>query len=226
MQALDVRVDQVTRHRLGEQSLAEVAAHLWPESCASCLRPLGAGLPALSISATRSLGRAELHHFSCRHPTWQDLAVLPHARPRDYRAQAFLLHCREGDAAQVRPVLLVNPSLGQVMLAQRAGRWRVATVENAGALGLRPGAAVATVPASGGKLLVRVQQGMVCAQLADGQEWTARVDGAVLRQIRVLRGVMLAVTSAVHPGQVATVADVMSAVVAGRVALGWVPVRE
>ena len=222
MQTLDFRVDHVTRQRLGERSLAEVGAHLWPESCATCSRPLGPRPAALSVSATPDVGVASIHHFSCRRPGWEDVQTLPAGRPADHRARALLLESRRGGTAETLPVLLVNPSLSRVELVNGPAEWRVATVENAAALGLRPGADVVVSDDEAGRLVARVSGARVGVRLDDGREWWAPVDGGVLRRIRELDGVLLAVTSAVHPGRVATVADVMPAITAGRVALGWI----
>ncbi len=61
-------VCEVTRHRLGDEGLAEVAGCLWPVDCQTCGRFLGDAPPALFVDDLTVTAVASPHHQACRHP--------------------------------------------------------------------------------------------------------------------------------------------------------------
>ncbi|GGU08503.1 hypothetical protein [Actinomadura citrea] len=66
-----MRIDSVTRGRLGPRVLADLEANLWPVDCQMCGRSLGRwGRPALEVREEDGFATASLHHQRCRPPAW------------------------------------------------------------------------------------------------------------------------------------------------------------
>ena len=69
-------VSELTRQRLGDDGLAELAACLWPVDCQSCGRLLGDDPPAVCVDDLAGIAIASLHHPRCRLPGWNESMVV------------------------------------------------------------------------------------------------------------------------------------------------------
>ncbi|MEO3826824.1 hypothetical protein [Actinomadura sp. B10D3] len=124
-----MRIDPVTRERLGPRALAELDVNLRPVDCQTCGRPLGRwGKPALEVRSEDVFAAASLHHPRCRQPGWvedglQVAELQVSGRPHvTWRAGCFRLPPGE------LPLFLVNPSYEYALLRDDGG-WRVANLE-------------------------------------------------------------------------------------------------
>jgi hypothetical protein len=130
-----MRIDPVTRERLGPRALDELDVNLRPVDCQTCGRSLGRwGKPALEVRSEDGLAAAALHHQRCRPPAWVEDGLQttglqitggPHLTWR-----AGCLRLPPGDV----PLFLVNPSYEYALLRDDGG-WRVANLEPFARLG-------------------------------------------------------------------------------------------
>ncbi|WP_412516199.1 hypothetical protein K8Z49_34950 [Actinomadura madurae] len=130
-----MRIDPVTRERLGPRALAELDVNLRPVDCQTCGRSLGRwGKPALEVRAEDGFAAAALHHQRCRPPAWVDgglqtMELQAAGRPHvTWRAGCFRLPPGE------MPLFLVNPTYEYALLREDGG-WRVANLEPFARLG-------------------------------------------------------------------------------------------
>jgi hypothetical protein len=65
-------VAEVTRQRLGDDGLLDLAACPWPVDSQSCGRFLGDDPPVLFVDDLAGQAIASLHHQRCRPPAWND----------------------------------------------------------------------------------------------------------------------------------------------------------
>lgn len=151
MRPADVVMDERTEAKFGQEGLQEVCEQLWPARCQTCGHSLAGGKPggnkldggkpALCVDDTTALTYASLHHPQCRPPGWNDESAARTTRGEfvTWRAQAALLPLARGDQPEPRPMLLVNPSLELVFVAQDQQRsWRVRPHARFAELGLVP----------------------------------------------------------------------------------------
>lgn len=228
MTVKNVLTDDKTRTKL-DGALEEVTAHLWALDCQTCGRPLGAAAPALAVEDLGSSASAVLHHPGCRKPGWNDEgAVLSTSRPLlTYLTNAFLIPVtRDGGATrQLQPTVLVNPSMELVTLRPSQQGWAVGTVELYRQLGLVPMGEELRVddPVEGAAARLTATELRLDLPGPIGGPWTVTVNDTFAGEVRKQRGVMLGVTTALHPGQVRTLAELAAPMQQGQVAMGWIP---
>lgn len=230
-----VQASKRIERELGRSGLAELRAHLWAQDCQTCGRSLGEQRPALVVRDFAATANASLHHGECRRPGWEDDPRLVLVGP------ALVTHVTyttlapfEVGTGRMVPMLLVNPGLEQVHLrrvrdAGAGGRWAVSTVEIFRQFGLDaagPGLAMPdhlAVAGPRGRLV-----GDELAMIVGPYQWSAPLGREVSDQIRARGGILLAVTTGIHPGEHPDAASVIAAVLvaaaAGQVAVGWVGV--
>jgi hypothetical protein len=104
--------DERTQSRLGDDSLDEVLASLWPGDCQSCGQPLGSLPPVLLVDDLGVLIRASLHHNGCRAPGWNDSLLITTSSTGlpTWRTVVLLLPFEAGGEEIRVAGLLVNPA--------------------------------------------------------------------------------------------------------------------
>lgn len=222
---MKLRTDRTTRKKLGRAGLAEVAAHLWPVDCQTCGASLDGERPALVVNDLEVFADASVHHSRCRAPEWDDShrIVTPAGRLLTHAANTVLLPLQQGDDGEVGlwPGMLVNPGLESIPLTFDGARWTVATVESYRRMGLAPAGEDLNLdrplPDAHG-WLVGDTVGVQCQEAT----WTAGVNEQILERIHACGGLLLVVTSALHPAEVTTSGPLQAAIRAGQVAIGWV----
>ena len=225
--------------RLGQRGMSEVAASLWPVDCQTCGRPLGSRPPSLCVDDMVAFAMATLHHERCRAPVWNHLRAVrtPAAAVVTHRARLVmlplsdLLLARSGPG--VVPVLLVNPSMENVILAfDGGGMWHPqlhAVFAAAGMAppgpGLQPYKPIAGVAAQ----LTMTAVTITMCQPAPIDSYECGIPDAnapFLHEIVGQGGVMLASTYAADPYSDGLAHQLRAALHGGRVLFGWVPLSE
>lgn len=231
-----LEASQDTVDHLGPSGLAELAAHLWPANCQTCGRPLGHRPPALVVGdvVDDAVGSAiaSLHHPLCRRPSWNadpedgttDETLVSHA----VRTLLVPLQGAGGDPSAQRPALLVNPGLEQVQLRRGENdRWRVSTVGFYRRYGLRLPRAGFTLGRPVPGVRGRLAADQIVVRLGSAT-WSTPLHPLDLPgfadQVHELGGIVLAVSTLLHPGQLTDAAPIAAAVDAEQVAMGWVAV--
>lgn len=123
-------VDEQTATNLGCEGLAELALNLWVKDCQTCGWDLGQTRPTVRVLDFIAFVSASLHHARCQPAEWSTGPVLvSSSQPLlSYTTQSLLLPAEADGHRDDRPVILVNPSLEQVLLSSDNGRWTVNTV--------------------------------------------------------------------------------------------------
>jgi hypothetical protein len=190
------------KDKLGDDGVSEVSGWLWPRDCQTCGRKLGARPPALCVDDVITFALASLHHQQCRAPAWAPgLAGFP---PGDMITHGTRLMLLPTDGNPI-PVMLLNPSMEVVMLAEHDGRWRPqfhAPFTSAGMV--PPGPELQIYKPVKGVTGLLTAAGVTITMpppsITDSYECgLARGDGPVRREIASRGGVLLAVTHAVDP---------------------------
>jgi hypothetical protein len=231
---------------LGRAGLVELSAHLWAQDCQTCGQPLGAQSPTLVVRSFAVTASASLHHGACRRPEWEGNSSLVFSGlPSPTHVTCALLapfeqadgHVRLGSGSQggsMVPALLVNPGLEQVPLRRipgrrRGGGWVVSTVEIFTRFGLGiagPGLAVRE-QAQIARLRGRLLGGELEVDIGP-HHWNAPLGREFGDHVRSRGGILLTVTTSVHPGRhrnvVGVVEAMLPAAAAGQLAVGWLGV--
>jgi len=202
-------VCEVTRQRLGDDGLAELAACLWAVDCQSCGRLLGEAPPIVWVDDLDVVAVATLHHQRCRWPAWNDsgtVMVGPDQYTTFVARMVLLPVVRDGSGVEAWPLMVVNPGLECVHLHRApGGRWYVGQNDGLAQAGLvRPGPELRLgVPVSG--LVARVTDSSVAVvlQLPPFTVYEAPADERLLDQARALGGALIAVTPTLNPGDFA-----------------------
>ena len=122
-------VCELTRRKLGDRGVAELAECLWPVDCQSCGRLLGDDPPAVVVDEMNSGAVASLHHQRCRRPWWNDsiLVITGSGLYTTFVARIVLIPLTEGNGRRhLCPVMVVNPGLECAQLRpDGSGGWRV-----------------------------------------------------------------------------------------------------
>lgn len=225
-------VDDITRANLGSAGLEDLAIHLWPHECQTCGGNLNGTRPAVRVKAWPDMATADLHHPDCLPARWEDTTTTSSASPStaatlNFVSRALLLPIigeRTG-AEALRPFLLVNPGLEQVILAEREGYWRVATTDYYARYGLSGGGSMLridfTIPNAIASLDPSDNVTVLLGDLRAG--WTGECDPELAAYIRELGGTVVAVSTAFHPALDSILTDFADAIAIGQVAGGWVP---
>lgn len=220
-------VDRRMARELGEAGLADLAANLWPKDCQTCGWELGADRPTVVVDDFLAFASAGLHHQRCQPTGWREPHSLSGAALTSYDVHGFvvpaLVTTTKGDEEALWPVLMLNPSLEQVMLERTAGGWRVGTVTMWQRFGLRGAGNTARIDRpvpdmhadlDGDELTVTV--------IEAGQSWSVQCTTVMRETVRDLGGVLFAVTTALVPSELSTSAQLDDLARRGRVAMGWV----
>jgi hypothetical protein len=216
----------VTRRRLGEDGLVELAECLWPVDCQSCGRLLGDDPPAVVVDDLSVVAMASLHHQRCRLPVWNDsmLVDVGSERYTTFVVRMVLLPAASAAGmSETYPLMLVNPGLECVQLEQVQGSgWRVGHSPWLARAGLvRPGRQlVFGAPVDG--LVARVTDSsvVVVLQVPPFTVYEAPADERLLDRARGLGGVLFAVTPTLNPGDCG-IADLSAALSDRRTLAGW-----
>jgi len=213
-----------TMRVLGRGGYELVSACLWPADCQSCGMPLGAARPALCLDDLgdgRSL-YASLHHVTCRDPeTGTTSAAVEAAEPCSWVARTLLLPL-SGDEV---PMMLINPGLEGVIVTRKSGRrpWQVILDPRYIAAGLAsPGRGLQLDVPIAGALAAFTDTGDIVVGFPDTTLATvsAATEPRTRSAIRERGGIMLAVTHAVNPRDVATNRDLAPALESGQTRMG------
>lgn len=215
----------VTRRRLGDDGLAELARCLWAVDCQSCGRLLGTDPPGLCVDELGSVAVASLHHRGCRAPGWNaSMTVLAGSGQfTTFVARMVLLPVAWDGGADTWPLMVVNPGLECVQLERaQGGRWQVSQDQGlvrAGLGRLGPGLPL-DVPADG--LVARVTDSSVAVilQVPPFTVYEAPADQRLLDRARCLGGVLFAVTPTLNPGDL-TVSELREALADPPTLAGW-----
>lgn len=243
------RVSSRTRKELGPALMERVLAHLWAQDCQTCGQALGDSSPTLVVRDLMVTATASLHHRGCRRPTWDDdpVVMIDTAALLTHITYSRLMPLATGDGPHdgppesfTWPILLVNPGLEQVTLRRApagSGKqgWALGTEELFTLFGLQVPRAVEgrwelaqldpehPIEGGRGKLV-----GNEIAVNLGPYHWSAPAGGDVVAQVRELGGILLLVTTAVHPGLPVDGAGLPGrlgeAIGAGEVAMGWIGV--
>jgi hypothetical protein len=219
-------VCEVTRLRLGDEGLADLAACLWPVDCQSCGGFLGDDPPSVLVDDLGGRAMASLHHQGCRAPGWNDsmIVITGSGQFTTFVARMVLLPVVRADGIKgTCPLMVVNPGLECVQLQHALdGSWRAGEQHGLAGVGLvRPGPALRLcVPADG--LVARITDScvVVVLQVPPFTVYEAPANRQLLDRARALGGVLIAVTQTLNPGDFA-VSDLSAMLAHPRTAAGW-----
>lgn len=191
--------DRITEH-FGRATVDDVLASLWEEDCQSCGRSIVGQRKALVVDDAISYHLAALHHLQCRPSELVDRgAILLSSTPTTTWASNIV--AARSSTGQLMPMLVVNPALERVFIHPEGRGWTVAPVGMRD--GLVPmGQAVIGVPVQGVRGTVTNDSVSVWVDAlmhgySAGLDPSDGTDGA--RLIREAGGLMLVLTSALHP---------------------------
>jgi|HubBroStandDraft_1064217.scaffolds.fasta_scaffold01763_10 hypothetical protein len=223
----EVLLSEETQRRLGEDGLEELAACLWPVDCQTCGALLGDDPPALCVDDSIVTATASLHHEGCRGPEWNDSAVIVRAAGDfvSHVTRMMLIPVATGRReAEPWPLMVVNPGLEYVSLAPAGdGRWHVEHGAGFAGAGLvRPGWGLrAGVPVGGAVARIMESSVAVSFQVPPFTVYEAPAEEEITGCARERGGVLIGVTHALHPGQLAA-EDLYAVMGSGQMLAGWV----
>jgi hypothetical protein len=218
-------VSEVTRQRLGDDGLAELAECLWPVDCQSCGRFLGDDPPSVVADDLDAVALVSLHHQRCRFPVWNDsrIVVAGSGQYTTFVVRLMLLPVIvDGGKVAACPLMLVNPGLECVQLRRTEGGWQVGHDDWVARAGrVRPGRdLVLGAPADG--LVARTTDSSVAVvlQFPPFTVYEGPADDRLLGRARALGGLLVAVTPTLNPGDL-VFDDVVEALGDPRTLAGW-----
>ncbi|MBV9144081.1 MAG: hypothetical protein JO115_24715 [Pseudonocardiales bacterium] len=216
-------VDEQTAINLGREGLAELALHLWPKDCQTCGWDLGQTRPTVHVNDLITFASASLHHARCQPPGWTTTPVLSSRPLLSYATQSFLLPLKEDGKRNDRPVILVNPSLEQVLLSSHDGHWTVNTVPFYREVGLRSPGHDFVFDAPIPDIVAILDGDELTVTLDDtGQTWSGGCTSLTSQRVRELGGIILAISTAADPPQMQAAEQFLALMQSGQVAMGWV----
>ena len=230
MRFSDVIASAGTRKRLGP-ALGEVCGWLWPQDCQTCGQPLE-GQPALCVDDRDAFAVATLHHPGCRPAAWNESAFVSVSQSANvsWRSQAWASFplVRGGEAERdLRPFLMVNPSLEMVFLTRSGDGWEPEIAKSFSAAGLQPvGLVEVDRPVSG--LAASLSAGAATVrQLGPPFEaYTSSVDERFIRQARDKGGLLFGITHLVNPGTPVSTGQIEMLMRTRTILMGWVSLRR
>jgi len=217
--------------KLGKDGVAETSASLWPEDCQTCGRPLGLRPPALCVDDLGGFAMATLHHERCRAPEWNQGSVTSSSGALvTHRTRLVMLPLGDlrGTGLGVIPVIVVNPSMDNVVLVPDSGKWHPQMHAAFAAMGMvPPGPGLrlykpitdATARLSGTAVTIAMQ---MPAPSDTYQCALTESDAPFAREIADQGGIMLAVTYAVDPSSEDLGRQLRDALRDKRLLCGWV----
>ena len=192
-----VKVDPITRDRLGKATLAEVRARLLAIDCQTCGRPFDAATPGLVVHRDGDRITATLHHQHCGEPRWVDQPAPPAAGPPTLTWRATMLLPEHAGP----PVFLVNPSCESTELRWTGTGWWPAELDGFVATGLTDDAAY--VPAEElEELTATLEQGQVRVDLTTEDRtfaWSSKASPEVMELLDERGELLVAVTQLRDP---------------------------
>jgi hypothetical protein len=218
--------------RLG--GVNEVTEQLWPIRCQTCGSEFSA--PTGGARASRSglvvedagvFAVASLHHPSCRPSAWepatQDTSPWS-GRYLTCRTRTLLLPLTGAGMAPLTPIILVNPSLEQVVLGSGQDHRRTVTLARFHALGMRgPGQERVQLEPLPDTRASLVNHSMSIQLGTPGRDtWRTELSAPVKEAIQAQGRFLVGVTHAVDPHAVRTADQLGPVLLSGRVLLGWV----
>jgi ATP-dependent Clp protease, protease subunit len=206
-----LKVDPVTRSRLGRTVLADVRARLWAIDCQTCGQPLHRDPPALVVDHDDGLATATLHHPHCRAPEWCEgtRPVTP-----TWRAAAF----RWMPAGT--PVFVVNPSCEATRLRWTGTNWVAADLDPFTAAGM--GGDMARANRVEGLVVVVDQDRMTVELTTGGTKLSWVTNGPTTAKAT---DVLVAVTSRLDPASEVTADQLAALAVRRHAVFGMAAVR-
>lgn len=219
--------------KLGEDGVAEAAASLWPEDCQTCGQPLGPRPPALCVDDLGAFAMATLHHKRCRAPEWNQGSVTgPSGALVTHRTRLLMLPLSDLKGTEsslgVIPVMVVNPSMENVVLVPEGARWRPQMHAAFAAMGMvPPGPGLRLYkPITGATARLADTAVTITLQMpapSDAYECAlTESDAPFAREIADQSGIMLAVTYAADPSSDYLARQFRDALRDGRLLCGWV----
>ena len=230
MRFSDVIASAGTRKRLGP-ALGEVCGWLWPQDCQTCGQPLK-GQPALCVDDRDAFAVATLHHPGCRQAAWNESAFgsVSQSANVSWKSQAWASFplVRGGEAERdLRPFLMVNPSLEMVFLTRSGDGWEPEIAKSFSAAGLQPvGLVEVDRPVSG--LAASLSAGAATVrQLGPPFEaYTSSVDERFIRQACDKGGLLFGITHLVNPGTPVSTGQIEMLMRTRTILMGWVSLRR
>ena len=119
----------IQRHMTGDE-LAELGAHLYPEDCQLCGKPLGNRAPSLVVVAhDPEWGTAMLTHTRCSPPAWHEGFAMMSTAGSTWRTTGAAIPAEldGSEPPDMLAVFLLNPAMESVSISRESGRWRVDT---------------------------------------------------------------------------------------------------
>ena len=228
-----VKTDERTRTELGEAALTELLANLWPGDCQLCGRALGNVDPALVVDVLAGVSAsAGLFHPGCRAPSWNDTGHVQATSEAtlSFVTKSFLMPLTDPRGRQVlRATMLVNPSLESVTLRPHGGGWVVGTAaqyRQAG-LGVLGVDFAGDRPVANARAWIREHDGDLELVVVFGDAvWTVGVNTQLAQEARAAGGIVLAVSTALHPDQITTLEPVVTASRAQTLLMGWIALAD
>lgn len=193
-----LRLDPITRDRLGKATLAEIRARLLAIDCQTCGRPFDASMPGLVVHRDGDRITATLHHAHCAEPRWVDQPAPPAAGPPTLTWRATMLLPEQPGP----PVFLVNPSCEATELRWTGTGWWPAELDGFVAAGMTD--EVAYVPAEElEELTATLEPGRVRVDFATGDRvfaWSSKAAPQVVELLEERGELLVAVTQLRDPG--------------------------
>jgi hypothetical protein len=217
-------VDERTASELGREGLAELAANTWPVDCQTCGWDLGRGQPTVHVMDMLAMASATLHHARCQPARWDEHTAPPSRPLVTWAVRSFLLPGQKAGRRDDRPLALLNPSLEQARFVRdNTNRWIINTVAFYRQMGLQTPFRDFVVDKPVPDITADLDGDEVTITMDDtGQTWQVNCDGQVGDAVRRLSGITLGITTAAHPHQISTMAEMIELMRSGRVAMGWI----
>lgn len=223
MLTTSIKVSRDILDKLGEDGIRDVCACLWAADCQTCGRFLGDEPPALAVDDSLATVTASLHHLACRTPVWNDSGMIVRIPEDNLSWLSVMLTfpvITSAGEQEYWPMLLVNPGLEQVpLVSDGQDGYRVL---RSAIRGLEPSSMGLDVNAPVSGAVATLTADSVSVSFALGHRtYTAPADEFFLESIRVLGGVLVGFSHALHPGQLNT--HVMNqAILSGWIGVGRV----
>ncbi|WP_446033604.1 tetratricopeptide repeat protein [Streptomyces olivaceus] len=219
-------VNTRTLEVLGEQELRVLMRCLWAGDCLDCGYSLKGGVPALHVDDQYNRADAKIFHFGvCRYPTWNDSAHVSIVKDSSFTwiscSGAVPVQGGEG----VMPALIVNPALEYATLMLDGDSWTAT-----GLCGPRTSMAEAFevrplwqgLPAASSRSRVYMGPGEISIPGITGV-WSAPAADLLIDGVKRLGGILLVVTSALGPDDVASMETINRVLQSWDTMISWVP---
>ena len=113
-------VDATIERRLGKGLVEQLLSSMWSVDCQTCGRSLSRGKTAVYVVDMQTFAVASLHHQTCQRSAWSDSGMASGLGGHNlsWTSMAVGLPGNWGatTGVDVKPALLVNPGLEQVVL--------------------------------------------------------------------------------------------------------------